>query len=359
ELSGQLVGQLAGSWLARLDIAAVMGQGFDHNQAVVILGRLGIAPKPQVIPAAAFGGGAATDPTTSLELIHDWWGDHRERWVAHYERQWYPAGCLPNLSDEITRCSSAEDRRGWMVLLMLGAMHTMGRTRAEAHRNFLVKCQDEGWLDVFARPTDDLGQWMEVLKAYLDQNVGDSPYLHWMGRFVSIFQLAHWLHDYVETFMAIDRIRGDFELDEITVSRTSTLFQGGGLGPPPVSRTLGMGACFVVRELVRARLVTNPLAHRHCYVPSARVLRLMSLLGCHGLDGVFVSASERVKASGTLYDFLVEQLRGDTKARFHGDFDLPLIALTEPVNREVLDELLGSSQVDEWDEADDEFSEVF
>ncbi|WP_165251991.1 sacsin N-terminal ATP-binding-like domain-containing protein [Paludisphaera soli] len=358
-LSDQLIGQLAGGWLARLDTATIMGQGFDHNQAAVILGRLGITPRPTAVPTGANDRDKRPAPRAALASIHDWWGSTRAEWVSRYERQWYPAGSIPKLSGEINRRSPVEDRGGWMIMLMLGAMHTMGRTRAEAHRDFLVLCKDKGWLDVFSRPTDDLGQWMEVLKEYLDQKVGDSPYLHWMGRFVSIFQLAHWLHDYVETFLAIDRVREEFELDAITASRTSPIFQGGGLGPPPVSRTLGIGACFVVRELVRAKIITNPLAHRHCYVPSARVRRLVSLLGCPGLDGDFTSTAERVRVSGMIYEYLVHTLRGEERALFQGDFDLPLIALTEPANRGVLADLLGSSQADELDEAEDELQEVF
>ena len=131
--------------------------------------------------------------------------------------------------------------------------------------------------------------------------MSDSPYLHWMGRFAEhIPSLPIGFPSTSSPFTLSSTFKDEFELDEITAIRASLAFQGGGLDAPPVSRTLGIGTCFVVRELVRAKVTTNHLSFRHCYVPSGRVRRLMSLLGCHGLEGMFVSASERVKASGTI-----------------------------------------------------------
>ena len=49
-------------------------------------------------------------------------------------------------------------------------------------------------------------------------------------------------------------------------------FSGGGPSAPPLTRALGIGACFVVRELVRVDVLKSPLAHDHSYVavrPSA------------------------------------------------------------------------------------------
>jgi len=326
----------------------------NRERGGITLGRLGLyRPSPGPPPPPPI------DPRLVLEEVHEWWETNRGDEIRRYENRWYPQGQLLRLPDDITRRSPAEDRRGWMSLFMLGAMHTMGRMRGEAHRNFLVMCEEQGWLEVFSRPTDsNLDEWMGVLKAYLDRNVNDSPYLQWMGRFVSIFQFAHWLPEYVASFLAIEQFKDEFELDEITAIRASPAFQGGGLDAPPVSRTLGIGTCFVVRELVRAKVITNHRSFRHCYVPSGRVRRLMSLLGCHGLEGSFVSASERVKASGMIYDYLVDTLKDITKARFHGDFDLPLIALTEPANRDLLSRLLGTSQADDLQQYGDEDQEV-
>ena len=110
-----------------------MNKGFTRNEAAIILGRLGLygsSPGPPPPPAI--------DPRLVLEEVHEWWERNRGDEIRRYENRWYPQGRLPRLPKDITRRSPAEDRRGWMCLLMLGAMHTMGRMRGEAHRNFLV-----------------------------------------------------------------------------------------------------------------------------------------------------------------------------------------------------------------------------
>jgi hypothetical protein len=355
-VSAHLASEIGGTWLARLDEREIESMGFNRNQARVIMGRLLLFWGQPLVPAATRS--LAPDPKTALELIHEWWEANRGELVVKYEANRYPGGSMPTLCDEINRRSATEDRRGWIILMILGAMHTMGRTHAGAHRNFLVMLEERGWLEVFSRPTDDLAAWMEVLRDYLDENVGDSPYLQWMGRFVSIFQVAYWLHDYVDAFLGIDRFKGDFELDEITATRTAPAFQGGGPDAPPLSRNLGFGACFVVRELARAGIISNPLAYRHCFVPSAPVRRLMSALGCHALEDVSVTAAERVRESTEIHRFLVRHL-GESRATFHGDFDLPLIMLNEPGNIDMISSLLDAGLVDQPNGLDLELEEVF
>jgi hypothetical protein len=351
----QLTGRIEETWLGRLDDSQILGYRFSHNDASVILGRLGLsrpvaAPLPPPPPPP---------PRVTIEKIYAWWEEKRLDQIRRYEERWYPQGKPPLLVEDITRRSPPEDREGWMVLFMLGAMHTLGRARAESHRNFLANCKADGSLRVFSSPTDDLAAWMQVLQTYFDGTVSDSPYLHWMGRFASLFQLAHWLPVYVDSFQAIDHYKKDFELESITAPRASADLQGGGFDAPPVTRTLGIGACFVVRELVRSGMITNSRAHRHCYVPSARVRRLMTILGCPGLADGRSSAAERVRASSLIHDYLVSTLGDEAKARFHGDFDLPLTALTERSNRAKLFEIMGTGPVEDWDEVDDESLEMF
>lgn len=72
-----------------------------------------------------------------------------------------------------------------------------------------------------------------------------------------IYQISRWLTDYVESFRNIDRLRRQFGLDEILAPRTNVDFSGGGPDAPSLRRTLGIGACFVVRELMRFRVLAD------------------------------------------------------------------------------------------------------
>src|SRR5262249_3280751 len=130
--------------------------------------------------------------------------------------------------------------------------------------------------------------------------------------------------DYIEAFLAVDRLRYPFALTQVTNTRASSVFQGGGVSAPPLSRVLGMGQCFVLRELVRRGVLANDYARPHCFVPVARVRRMLLQMGCDEL-------SQRQRPwewSRTIHRFLVGHL-GQAAATFHGDFDIPLQVVAE------------------------------
>jgi len=132
-------------------------------------------------------------------------------------------------------------------------------------------------------------------------------------------------------------------LNDITLVRSSQRFQGGGIDAPRIDRALGIGACFVMREIVRGRIVSQPLAHRHCYVPSRRIRNFFSELGCN-LDG-----QHGPQVSILIHEFIVRFL-GHEKASFEDSFDLPFIRLLDSkgnqhdiLGREIADESVGDS----------------
>ena len=99
-----------------------------------------------------------------------------------------------------------------------------------------------------------------MLKNYLDQPTNDIRYYQWAKLFVPTFQLSRWLDAYVYLFAGIGK-RTSFRLEQITSPRTDSASSGGGRDAPPINRTLGIGACFVVRELCRLKVVNSKPAH--------------------------------------------------------------------------------------------------
>jgi hypothetical protein len=201
----------------------------------------------------------------------------------------------------------------------------MGWYKPGAHRNFLSKCENKGWLQVFSDPDLNAAQWMDVLESYLDGQIGDAQYYHWVKQFVSIFQLARWLDGYVDLFLDMGNYTQEFSINELLISRESVVQQRGGVDAPPLTKTLGIGANFVIRELMRNQIIEQPLAHKHSFVPIKRVRNLMNRLGCKGLDE---RSGAKTNQSVTIYNFLVENL-GEQKATFENSFDLPLLVVAE------------------------------
>ncbi|MCA9138057.1 MAG: hypothetical protein KDB00_14895, partial [Planctomycetales bacterium] len=242
-------------------------------------------------------------------------------YLQEYARRTYPKGDPTNLaSDDDERLHRTE----WTTLLLLGLMHTIGRAKSGHHRQFIAKCDDEGWLQMFAASEQDSERWMKFVADYLDRQIDVAEYFHWMRQFVGIFQMSRYLDDYIELFHAIEFINRPFLLTEVIHSRSSSLFQGGGVSAPPLSRVLGLGACFVVRELVRLEVLTNEHAMEHCFVPVKRVRNIFERLGCEDLD----LQVQRWAMSSYMFHFIADRI-GTERAGFCGDFDIPFQFISE------------------------------
>jgi hypothetical protein len=226
------------------------------------------------------------DAQAWLEKLFDWWVTNGNDYTRKYEQGVYPQGKPFNLQTDFLP-SDRSARREWLSLFLLGSFHTMGWNQPGANRNFLSECENKGWLQVFADPNSDAARWIDVLESYLDGQIGEAKYHQWVKQFVSIFQLARWLDGYVDLFLDMEKYTKDFSMNDLLISRESIAQQGGGVDAPPLIKTLGIGANFVIRELLRNHVIVQPLAHRHSFVPILRVRNIMKRLGCEGLDDRF------------------------------------------------------------------------
>ncbi len=261
-----------------------------------------------------------------LSAVFDWWRVHGDTWTGQYEQKVYPDGRLYAVRRDF-HTSDLRDRREWLSLFLTGALHTMGRQKPVQHAGFLRLCDRKGWLNTFADPVMNAANWMHVLEEYLEENSDQLAYYQWMSQFLRIYHLARWLPEYVEGFLAVNRARNVDEIPQIVTPGSATMFQGGGPIGPAIHRTLGLGFCFVIRELTRQQVLTTPLAWPHCFVPSESTRDVLWRAGC---DDVADNSSRGIAWSPLIYSFL-EQHLGPDKANFLGAFDLPLIAMAEGV----------------------------
>jgi hypothetical protein len=262
-------------------------------------------------------------PRQILVGLYEWWKVHGTSWAAHFERRTYgaervPRLCLrPDLNDLPTR-------REWLRLLLLGASHTIGRTQPEQHRDFLANCETYRWLDTFAEPDSRAEEWIDLLETYLDRQPHEVPYYQWVKLFVPIFHLSRWLEPCVRSFCSMQSRRPPWNLRQILSPREDPDSTGGGPDTPSFRQALGIGACFVVRELCRLRVLESREAHRYCYVPSKGARdRLEALAG----RSLVPADATRPEQSECIFEFLQDHLAD--RATFDGAFDLPLIAICE------------------------------
>jgi hypothetical protein len=264
-----------------------------------------------------------SDPKKALESIWAWWAEQSTTFVIQYERRTYPDGGRPRLNGPFSEHDYSQ-RENWLSLFILAALHTMGRAKPEQHRAFLESCKRRGWMEVFADSGSTAERWMGVLDNYLDTQTNEGLFYHWVRQFVSIYQIARSLPEYVGIFLDIEKHDKHIDFDEILTPRTASTQSGGGWDAPPLTRTLGIGACFVVRELLRMGVLTSRHAHDHAYVGVGRVRNVFVRLGMSDLRGE--SASYR--HSSQIHHFLVYHLDRD-RAHFDRCFDLPFLAIAE------------------------------
>lgn len=335
ELARELRGNISGTWLEALWKNPLLEE-YDDQEQGRLLGMLGMfSPEIEV---------DVSDPKIVLPRIYDWWKETQDEHIAAYYKITYPSGTPPELTDSGLR-RDIICRRDWLLVLMLGVVQKLGRAKPEAHRNFLAQRLQDGDLDIFADPDAGTDKWIKILKNFLDKEGEVIKYFHWMTQFTAFFQLARWLNHYAQSFLSADRLGERFALGHLLAPRTNPAFQGGGPDAPSIVRTLGIGAHFVVRELVRQDIITKPYVHPYCYMPVLRVRRLFELVGCQFNEWQRANWSEQINK------FLVKYL-GETKSTFEGAFDIPFHIIAR--NAGLQEELFGEKIIDSEEEDIDE-----
>lgn len=324
EVAKHLRGQLAGTWLQDLRANPLFGT-LDADAAHLILALLQQYPPtvplylPEPSPLLA---------DEVLALIAEWWEEQGDAELARYVARLYPNGLAPQLVTDIARLRTDRGARGdWLQLFLLGAAHSLGGVQPEQHRGFVAWCIDRGWIDAFADPHLESSAILELLKKYLESSLDRHEYYYWMRLFVPLFQLGNWLDTYIEVFLRLRHPDTGKNLGHILAPGTDPTLSGSGIDAPSLERTLGLGACFVLRELARQRTIENNAVHRHCYVPARPVRRFLQQIGATELD----DDRPRASMSGTIHTFLTEHL-GLESATFDGAFDIPLLILAQDPN---------------------------
>ena len=255
------------------------------------------------------------NPDDLLRRISQWWEANCSQEIDKYNQRLYPI----EFNDLRNRIQE-EDRSAWMMLFFLGFTHKMGRTKHESHRNFIRFCLHNGWWDIFSRPDPQnlYSDWMNVLDQYIDPQVDRTQWNYWMEKFPSIYRTARYLDQYIHIFKTIDQ-HTFINLAQITAPAINPAFQGSPLNAPPLN--LGIGVNFVIRELVRLGVIhpTNQVI-QHCFVPRYNVRRLLTRLGCSGLD------NPNPTYSGFISSFLAEKINElslNISPTFENAFDIP------------------------------------
>lgn len=258
------------------------------------------------------------DPQETLQKIYSWWKKESPRLLRDHVQRTYPQSRQPDFGS----FQEPGGRQEWFTLFLLGALHTMGRTRPQQHRSFLELCQRKGWMDIFCRPDATADEWIGVLDSYIETGRESATFSHWMRQFIAIYQLARHLPEYMEQVLESERILRKFSLQEIFKAKSSRIFDGSGISTPSLTSVLGYGQNFVLRELIRTRALGNQHCYEHCWVPYKRVDDLLGYI--RSFD------PKRELSTESHFEYLMRTFEGDEqKATFHLTFDIPFQFIAE------------------------------
>lgn len=272
------------------------------------------------------------DPLVILNGIHDWWSA-----VGAAERDAYGSRVYPTLFSPL-QLRETGDRAAWFTMFALACFQSFGRAQDGQHRVFIEHGWREGWWQELAesRPPSDVQSWLDRLEGWSAPEQFDQGFLPWRRTFVDLYTVARWLDEYVELVRKLPRIvqdRGPISLNDVLRPSYSPVIMPLGLDAAPLSRSLGIGMNWMIREMLRLGVYDAQDASimaPYCWAPSQRVRELLNALGAD------VGMWANKEASRAIHDFVVEHIGAD-RARFNGDFDLPLQLITREMHRAALD----------------------
>lgn len=273
------------------------------------------------------------DPQVILNCIYDWWSAEGAAQRDAYATRVYPTFFSPSQLRE------TGDRAAWFTMFALACFQSFGRTQDGQHRVFIEHGWREGWWLELAesQPPGDVQSWLDRLEGWSAPEEFDQGFLPWRRTFVDLYTVARWLDQYVEVVRKLPRIveeRGPISLNDVLRPSYSQVIMPLGLDAAPLSRSLGIGMNWMIREMLRQgvyELRDEGLMAPYCWAPSQRVRELLNALGAD--VGVWADK----EASRAIYEFVCEHV-GVDRAHFNGDFDLPLQLITRDTHRAALDQ---------------------
>ncbi|CAM5320011.1 sacsin N-terminal ATP-binding-like domain-containing protein [Eoetvoesiella caeni] len=291
-----------GGWLFELTEDSLVLSGLSTEEKRLLLTKLGLTSSDQEdFPDLS--------PSLDLASIHGWWSEKGTKWLAEFDRKFWPESVDRNALRE----EGPHNRTAWMTLFSLGLFRRYGRVTDQQHRGFLDFLSSKGWWKTICEIHPDVGAdaWMDILHAYGEGQQTDTLFELWMDSFPRLYRIAHWLDTYVHLFQTLDHRNS--KLAEFLLSPASDpSLSGSGIEAPTLSGMLRLGQHLVIRELLRLEILTSDVARALAFAPRSAVLDLMARLGHADL-----------RSSTDIYEALVSEL-GDEAALFSGAYDIPL-----------------------------------
>lgn len=306
----------AAPWQCRRLLVALFPEMFPEYLAHI---------DPIVIPD---GPGDVAPHTHFFDNFQDWWDDNTvrieviERYEAYAWPQWLREG------DGIADGLRGKSWDHWLALLVLGSCRRLGRTYDPQHKGFLELAYGEEWWKVFMNPSSE-NEWMKVLREWQDKAECELKYVNWMSLFPTIYQCSRYRCTYRRLLLGAGQREGLNNIKVLLAPRADPDLTGAGVRFDAPPAPLDMGLHWVLRELVRLKIIRGDHLLPDCWVPSRRVLNFLERLGYE----ISAESSNSEKAR-SVFNFMAEKMNTNNP-HLHYSFDIPLrhVASDEDLQR--------------------------
>ena len=210
------------------------------------------------------------------------------------------------------------NREHWLALFTRASLYRVGRTQQGHHREFMRKCWDRGWFQLFLDEPDTA--LSRIVRDHKRNAVRGVPYLHW----IFVFAFTYWFADHLDEFLEhLEKLdvssKSPLEISRGLDARSAPGLAGGGYDLPPIT-VLNYGTSFVLRELRRRKVLKSHHWDPYCF-PANQALRVAAdAVGVHVGE---TSGAHALQHSAAVYKQVGEVLGPD--ASFDLGFDLALL----------------------------------
>lgn len=265
-------------------------------------------------------------PRDVLYAIAEWWEADRDQRIADYEHAVYPE---PDLFDPRQLADHRDE--DWFTMFGLAVSQTLGRVQPEQSRNFVQQALREGWWHELASvgPHDtELRPFVDRLLAWSEPDDREQ-FMIWRRCLVDLCRIARHLDDYRALFRAFPGyVTGESRRVSLTNFIQPQFSTAAGRIAPnavSISRSLGIGANWIVRELGRCGYYDREQAKAvlpYGWGTAARVRELLQRIGLpemeHGVDAGWFMHGQVAQCMGM-----------DNPFGEDGDLPLHVITLTD------------------------------
>ena len=273
----------------------------------------------------------------SLSIIYEWWADTQADKLPEYDKKLYSKS-MPWGEMQSGDLDSQDTRKAWLKLFYLGVCQTIGRAKEEQNRAAIDWIERKGWWDRMASEDMEPEDWTGIIDEYLADAEVNESYRIWL-QILPLYNFSKNLETYVHQFLSIGSIQ---HLDDVLKSAESPLWQGTGEYVPALRSSMGIGANFVIRELIRHNVLQQPETYSQAFVLPEKVRWVINKTGCSVSNFADPYESERV------FNHFLAQLGDGERASFDLSFDIPFRILA--ADPDFMHELLGVGHMDFEDE---------